>query len=779
MNRKPLLLLSCFLFIFVLAGRGRAAPQAADVLNVAWFYDVSTLDPALAYDSASIQVLANVYDTLLSADPTDPAVMQPALATAWNVSPDGLTYTFTIRRGVAFHDGALLTPTDVAYSLQRGLLQSDPGSPQWLFLDAIMGYHSGDVTEEIAGGAYVGDPPGLRANADPTELLATCNKVKSRVVADDAAGTVTLTLARANGAFPSILSEYGYALDAGWAAAQGDWNGDCATWQNFYAPNLDQGSRLNAVTNGTGGFRLESWTPGDSIRLRRHAAYWRTRPQAAVPLEQVTIAVDQDSSTFPLLLQNGDVDMASVFSSQWAALDDAVLLEYVFGGGAPALRHANGALIKVSGIPSPAAMADLFLNFNVATGGTRNYIGSGLLDGAGVPPDFFNDAHVRRAFAFAFDYDAFNDAVYSGTGIRRTGPIVKPLMGYNPGHFVYDYDPTQAAAEMAQAWGGQVAANGFRLTLAYNEGNIDRQKAAELLESGLEALNSKYQIDVVSISWPDFLSDYRNGAMPVATSGWIADYQHPHGWVEPYLVGTFAGRQNLPDALRQSYQQQVDACRPLLGNAARACYEALQAQAYADAATIYTFQQATADYARAEVHGLAAARRANGAIDYSRLWKGGAPAAAFVSPATPQELNVTGASGMELEVVFPAGALPAPRAMLVWSDTPVAQLTPAGLKAGRLSFSLTDWDAPAARAADLTFSAPVETTITYTAAQIAPLIEEGLVLMRREGGGWVDAACGDVVADPAENVLRVPICQTGEFALMGPTYDAQIPVVVR
>lgn len=56
MNRKPLLLLSCFLFIFVLAGSGRAAPQAADVLNVAWFYDVSTLDPALAYDSASIQV---------------------------------------------------------------------------------------------------------------------------------------------------------------------------------------------------------------------------------------------------------------------------------------------------------------------------------------------------------------------------------------------------------------------------------------------------------------------------------------------------------------------------------------------------------------------------------------------------------------------------------------------------------------------------------------------------------------------------------------------------
>lgn len=784
MNRKTWLLLFAFLLLFVAAGSGRAAPRvpanetSANMFNVVWYYDIATLDPALAYDSASMQVVANLYNTLVSADFANPANITPALATAWNVSADGLTYTFTIRRGVAFHNGALLTPADVAYSVQRGLLQSDPGSPQWLFIRAIMGYDNGDITQEIAGGAYTGDPVGLRANADPAELLATCVAVKSRVVADDAAGTVTITLAQPDGSFLSILSDYGYVVNAGWAAAQGDWNGDCATWQNFYAPNQDQGSRLQAAANGTGGFRLESWTPASEIRLRRHGPYWGPRPQPAVPLDTVVIKLNQDSSSFPFMLEYGEADMASLLTDQKAALDDKVLLEFLPGSAQPVLRHANGMLTKLSGIPYPSAPADLFLTFAIATGGPRNYIGSGQLDGAGIPPDFFADAHVRKAFAYAFNFDEFNNVAFGGSGIRRTGPIVKPLMGYDAGQPVYNYDLTLAAAELAQAWGGQVAANGFRLTIPYNEGNISRQKAAELLAAGIEAIDPKYQIDVISLPWSDYLTDFRSGYLPISVSGWIADIAHPENWVRPYLVETYAQRQRLPDSMRLVYEQQADACLLLSGNPARACYEALQQQAYADTATIYTFQTSQADYARSEVQGLEMARKTAYVIDYARLWKGGAPIAAAIDGSQPQGVGLESAAGIRLDVSFSTGALSEPQVILIRPDIAVVgRPAPADLKLGRLTFSVTNW--PVSRVPHLNFASPAEVQITYTPGQIAPLIEGGLALMRWDGAAWVAAACGQVTADPAANELRVPICQTGEYALMGPTFDALVPVTIR
>lgn len=783
MYHKPFVAFLFLLLALTMAATGHAAPaeplNSPDVLNIAWWSDISTLDPALAYDSASAEVIANLYSTLLTADPADPSVLRPALATGWNVSGDGLTYTFAIRRGVAFHDDTLLTPSDVAYSLQRGLLQSDPNSPQWIFIGAIMGYEWGDITQEIAGGAYAGDPDGLRANANPAELLATCQKVKARIMANDAAGTVTITLNAANGSFLAAMATYGYVINGDWAKAQGDWNGDCATWQNYYAPNAGSGSALNDTANGTGGFALVQWTPDQSITMRRHGAYWRPRPQTAVPLEEVHIQV-LNSSSIPALLESGQVDLATVSSDQKPELDDLVLLEYTGSNPEPTLRHPDGVLTKLSGIPFPSAPADMVITFDIDTTGPRNYIGSGQLDGNGIPPTFFSDIHARKAFAYAFDYDTFNADIFGGMGIRRTGPIPQPLMGYKSGQPVYQHDLTQAAAELAQAWAGQAAASGFKLTLAYNEGNSARQRAVELLEAGIEALDPKYQIDVIGIPWPDYLSDYRRGAMPVNVTGWIQDYAHPDNWVNPYLVGTYPGRQRLPESLRLAYEQQANACFVMTGAPARACYEALQVKAYTDTTIIYTFQDTLTDYARSEVFGLQAARNVDNAIDYSQLWKGGTPAATTIDPATPDALAFTAASGTQVELAFPAGSVAQPQIILAQPDITIAgRPLPADLKPSRLTFSLSDWEMPASRAANLAFTTPVEVKITYTGAQIAPLIESGLVLMRWNGGAWVLAACGDVTANPASNVLRVPICQTGEYALMGPTYDAQIPLIVR
>jgi peptide/nickel transport system substrate-binding protein len=81
--------------------------------------DVATWDPSVSASTES-QWLSNVYEPLIWANPPgsdDP--FKPALATSWEVSDDGLTWTFHLREGVTFHDGTPFTADAVKYSIER------------------------------------------------------------------------------------------------------------------------------------------------------------------------------------------------------------------------------------------------------------------------------------------------------------------------------------------------------------------------------------------------------------------------------------------------------------------------------------------------------------------------------------------------------------------------------------------------------------------------------------------------------------------------------------
>ena len=94
------------------------APPAAEekVLRVTFAWP-TYIDPAVGSDFSSTTSINALYDPLVY--PTPEGDIKPWVAESWEVSDDGLVWTFHIRKGIKFHDGSELTAEDVAFSMQR------------------------------------------------------------------------------------------------------------------------------------------------------------------------------------------------------------------------------------------------------------------------------------------------------------------------------------------------------------------------------------------------------------------------------------------------------------------------------------------------------------------------------------------------------------------------------------------------------------------------------------------------------------------------------------
>src|SRR5690349_19231845 len=81
--------------------------------------NILTLDPAAITGKETVQVLANIYDNLVSLDPVNRSEVTPQLAQSWVVSDDKSKITFTLRDGATFASGNPVTSDDVVWSLKR------------------------------------------------------------------------------------------------------------------------------------------------------------------------------------------------------------------------------------------------------------------------------------------------------------------------------------------------------------------------------------------------------------------------------------------------------------------------------------------------------------------------------------------------------------------------------------------------------------------------------------------------------------------------------------
>lgn len=89
---------------------------APDVVRLG-IQPIAQTDPALISSDSEVLIANQIYDYLVDIDPQNKIV--PRLATDWDVSPDGLTYTFDLATGVTFHDGSAFTADDVVWTFNR------------------------------------------------------------------------------------------------------------------------------------------------------------------------------------------------------------------------------------------------------------------------------------------------------------------------------------------------------------------------------------------------------------------------------------------------------------------------------------------------------------------------------------------------------------------------------------------------------------------------------------------------------------------------------------
>jgi peptide/nickel transport system substrate-binding protein len=209
-------------------------------------------------DNPALFISVNVYDTLLRTS-KDGIGLEPGLATKWEPSADGLTWTFTLRDGLKFSDGSPMKASDVKASL--------------------------DMARGGVKSAWKDNYKSIK------EIAASDDK------------TVKITLSQPYAPLLSVLAMFsGGILPADMAKAT-----DAKDYDNALAWK----------TKGTGPYYSESWKKGDPIILKRNPNYWKGTPAVS----EVRIEYIPDDNTRVLKLQGGETDLVDfVPFSQIAAL---------------------------------------------------------------------------------------------------------------------------------------------------------------------------------------------------------------------------------------------------------------------------------------------------------------------------------------------------------------------------------------------------------------------------------------------------------------------------
>jgi len=508
-----------------------------------------TVDPALAYDTASGELIANIYDPLIFFSKDSGSSFVPWLADSYSMSPDGLTFTFHVRQGVQWQDPAygMVTPADVEYSFERMMVRDYTGGPSWMFWYPIFGTFAANLTDPVSQG----------------------QAIDNAITRDDATGTVTIHFQTGKAYLPflGILAQsWGSIVCKQWAADNGDWSGtglNDGSWIAYHDPATSPLDSPAYKMMGSGPFKLNYLTAGTAwsiLRFQNFWGGWGTSRTSLLGMSTITRGYLDEIVEYFI----GDYATRLAGFTGTNPVYDSIAVP----------RSQIATVWQQPGIKQVYPLAGqtvdaMFFSYDVSL--ISPYIGSptgyGYFGENGITPDFFSDVHVRRAMAYSFNWPAYITEAYLGEAQQVGIPL--PAAGYEPYYngssaLMYSNNNPQAILEWQQAWGGQVWTNGFKFSLPYPSGSLPRMQAQQILETNIEAVNPKFHVDVIPVSpiiWQQHMTyppfDYRS-IIPVYFTGWLVDYPDPDDWVTPFMEssGMFGRLQHM----------EMDPYSPLMDN---------------------------------------------------------------------------------------------------------------------------------------------------------------------------------------------------------------------
>ncbi len=217
--------------------------------------DAVSLDPARAYEFTSVLVVNQLYDKLVDFEIPDLKNVKPEVAESWEVSDDGKTWTFHIRKGIKFPSGRELTADDVVFSLRRVLQLQQTAS--WVLSQFVSSPDQITKVDDYTVQIVLDEP------VAPSFFLATLTFTTSAILDKE-----------------EVLAH--------------EQNGDLGSaW-------------LTDHSAGSGPYILDHWTREQEIVLVANDNYWKGAP----PLKRIVIKHVPEPTDQMLLLQRGDADIA-------------------------------------------------------------------------------------------------------------------------------------------------------------------------------------------------------------------------------------------------------------------------------------------------------------------------------------------------------------------------------------------------------------------------------------------------------------------------------------
>jgi ABC-type transport system substrate-binding protein len=340
---------------------GEALPDRHILVDSRDSYDPRSLDPALSTDVPTGRAVAYLFDGLVRFTPD--ARVEPALARRWDVSPDGRTYTFHLRRGVTFQNGTPFVARQVIRSFQRVLDPAVRGGRGWPLYP-------------IAGARDMAE--------------GRAKTIAGLAAPDDS--TVVVTLTEPLAIFPKLL-----AMPV--AAIVPD-----STPANFGEHPI-----------GTGPWKLVEWKHDYYLTFVRNAKYWGGAPKS----DSLMARIIPEPSTAVAEFESGNVDVLYIPEAetrQWEQTDDKKAMLQ----SAPALRLWYVG-INTSRGPLADARVRQALNHAVDANtilqqliGGRGTLAAGVIppssEGAtkGRPPYAYDPAKAKRLLAEAGHANGFD-----------------------------------------------------------------------------------------------------------------------------------------------------------------------------------------------------------------------------------------------------------------------------------------------------------------------------------------------------------------------------------